>query len=137
MESKLHARYTKENSDRPRSLQTKIKIRTCKLPRDFFRGASLDKPVRSACISRESTRENDTAPSTPSFGQLRRESSEQLRGSRKAETAHLITAHKMGGVLLSKSETHHLNRRVLREVRDRFPVLELPPIYSNRVFLDL
>lgn len=58
-----------ERSGRPTSLPNKIKIRTCKLPKDFFRDVKIESEVlKTSRVSRGSTCDDDTdAVSTPSF----------------------------------------------------------------------
>jgi len=61
----------KENHRRATSLVNKIRIKVCKLPKDFFRYSSVDKPNRPHSISSRSTREDICSPGTPSFGKKR------------------------------------------------------------------
>lgn len=75
------------------SLPNKIKIRTCKLPRDFFQAHTV--PLLkgdSGLESRRSTCDDEASqPRTPSFKE-HREYGHYSKQFRKAETARLIPA---------------------------------------------
>lgn len=124
---------------RATSLPYKIKIRTCKFPKDFFREvrASSDM-LKSSRVSRRSTCDDDSIPpGTPSFRRAEETPREHLRSSRKNETARLMSPIKLADILPCQSGTQNLRRRIKRELRERFVVFELPPIYSNRVSVEL
>lgn len=124
---------------RATSLPNKIKIRTCKFPKDFFREvrASSDM-LKSSRVSRRSTCDDDSLPpSTPSFRGAEETPREHLKSTRKNETARLMSPVKLADILPCQSGTHNLRRRIKRELRERFVAFELPPIYSNRVSVEL
>jgi hypothetical protein len=128
-----------ERSGRATSLPNKIKIRTCKLPKDFFREVRTSSDMlKSSRVSRRSTCDDDSlAPSTPSFRGVEQGPREQVRSTRKNETARLMSPVKLVDILPSHERTQNLRRRIKRELRERFVAFELPPIYSNRVSVEL
>jgi hypothetical protein len=127
-----------ERSGRATSLPNKIKIRTCKLPKDFFRDVRISSDVpKTSRVSRRSTCDDDTlAPSTPSF-RMEKISKEEGRRSRRNETARIMSPIKLVEFLPCRERTQNLRKRINRELKDRFVAFELPPIYSNRVSLEL
>lgn len=79
MESTFHKAFSTQKNKRESSLPTKIKIKTNKLPRDFFRQSAPEKKDHLGCKSRGSTCDDDSyIPSTPSFRGIARGSSSQL-----------------------------------------------------------
>jgi len=60
--------------ERGQSLPIRIKIKTCRLPKDFFGGAHTPQvKLRSFSLSRHSNKNDaDSHPQTPSFGRMPR-----------------------------------------------------------------
>lgn len=124
MKPTLISLQSSERTTRANSLPNKIKIRTCKLPKDFFqnlRGSS--ESMKTSRISRKSTCDDDLqAPSTPSFRMSNNESIKQIRSSRKNETTKVRLHHQFDEILPFRERTQNLRRRVNDELKGRFPV---------------
>ena len=125
-------------SARAASLPNRIKIRTCKLPRDFFQAPGRSESLKQSRISRKSTCDDDLQPpGTPSFRVSREDSRELVRSRQRNETAFAQSPCSLEEFLPSQGRTLNLRRRVQQEVSKMARLLELPPICSHRVSLQL
>lgn len=123
-------------SARAASLPNRIKIRTCKLPKDFFQLRS--ESLKQSRISRKSTCDDDLqTPGTPSFRVSREDARELVRSRQRNETVFASPQQPAEEFLPSKGRTQNLRRRVQQEVGKMAQLLELPPICSHRVSLQL
>lgn len=102
-------------SCRAASLPNRIKIRTCKLPRDFFQRSPSESPKRSR-ISRESTCDDELQPPTPSFRASREPLRELVRSRQRNETVFARPPRQQEEILPWRGRTQNLRRRVQEEV---------------------
>ena len=115
----------------------RIKIKTCRLPKDFFMDATppLVK-TRSSSETRGSTRDQDSLPGTPCFGRIKRGTSQELKSKFKGRGRMLgVGIEDIEHLDLIRSSGNSLNLRMVRQLSEKTGGIELPPIATARTHL--